>query len=185
MALKRERGLKSKAQLRYELFAKEYVLDLNGTRAAIAAGYSKKTAEITASKLLRKAKVQELIQGLIEERAKRLDLNADRILGELCRMGFANMLDYVSVQNGSVYVDLSKMTREQAAAVQEITVDEYTEGRGEQAREVKRTRFKLTDKRGSLELLGRYLKLFTDRVENTGKNGGPMEFKVIIEEVGA
>jgi hypothetical protein len=62
------------------------------------------------------------------------------------------------------------LTREQAAAIQEITLDAYTEGRGEQVREVKRTRFKLADKRGALELLGKHLKLWVERTENLDLN---------------
>jgi hypothetical protein len=67
--------------------------------------------------------------------------------------------------------DLSKLTRNQAAAIGEITVEEYTERTGSDAdgkpifENVKRTKFKLTDKRGALVDLGRHLKLFTDKVE--------------------
>ena len=166
-----------KREIRWQLFAREYVIDLNGTKAAIAAGYSEKTAEAAASRLLRNVKVQALIDKLTAERAKRLDITADRVLEELSRMAFANMLDYMGVQqNGSAFVDLSKLTREQAAAIQEITVDEYTEGRGEEARQVKRTRFKLADKRGSLELLGKHLKIFTDKVEHSGQVG---EYRIV------
>jgi phage terminase small subunit len=153
------------------LFAHEYVIDLNGSRAAIAAGYSENGAHVSASRLLRNAKVSKLIEQITAERAKKLGLTAESVLSELGRMAFSNMLDYVTVQGGDAYVDLSKLTREQAAAIQEITVDEYTEGRGEQARQVKRPRFKLADKRGSLELLGKHLKLFTDKVEHSGEVG--------------
>jgi phage terminase small subunit len=159
-----------KTDARWKLFAHEYVVDLNGSRAAIAAGYSEKGAHVRASELLRNRKVKDLIDQLTAERAKKLGLSADRILEELGRMAFANMLDYVGVQEGGdAYVDLSKLTREQAASIQEITVDEYTEGRGDQARQVKRTRFKLADKRGSLELLGKHLKMFTDKIEHGGE----------------
>jgi phage terminase small subunit len=166
-----------KADARREIFAREYVIDLNGTRAAVAAGYSEKSAEVTASRLLRNAKVQKLIDELTAERAKRLDITADRVLEELGRMAFANMLDYMGVQqSGDAYIDLSKLTREQAAAIQEITVDEYAEGRGEEARQVKRTRFKLADKRGSLKLIGKHLKMFTDKVEHSGQVG---EYRIV------
>jgi len=169
-------GSRKKAEARWEIFVREYLVDLNGTRAAIAAGYSEKGARVEACRLLTKPNIQEMIEKLAAERAKKLGLSADRILEELGRMAFSNMLDYVTVQNGAAYVDLSKLTREQAAAIQEITVDEYTEGRGEQARQVKRTRFKLADKRGSLELLGRHLKIFTDKVEHSGQIG---EYRIV------
>jgi phage terminase small subunit len=84
------------------------------------------------------------------------------------------MLDYVTIQNGAAVVDLSRVTRDQAAAMQEITVDEYMDGSGPDARPVKRIRLKLTDKVRSLELLGRYLKLFHDRENVT------QEIKVVI-----
>ena len=47
---------------------------------------------------------------------------------------------------------------------QELTVDEHIEGKAKDKRKVRRTRFKLADKDRSLELLGKYLKLFTDKV---------------------
>lgn len=47
-------------------------------------------------------------------------------------------------------------------------MDEYVERRGKDARNVKRVRIKLADKNRSLELLGKYLKMFTDRVEVSG-----------------
>lgn len=158
-----------KSGARWQMFAREYVIDLNGTRAAIAAGYSEKTARAAASRLLTKHNVQGLVEKLTTERAKRLEITADRVLSELAKMAFANMHDYVSVQDGDAYVDLSKLTRDQAAAIQEITVEEYTEGRGEEKRDIKRTRFKLADKRGSLELLGKHLKLFTEKLEHSGQ----------------
>ena len=82
------------------------------------------------------------------------------------------MLDYIkTTEEGDAYVDLSNLTREQAAAIQQITVDEFVDGRGKNVREVKRTRLKLADKNRSLELLGKHLKLFTERVEVSALEG--------------
>jgi phage terminase small subunit len=92
------------------------------------------------------------------------------ILEEVQRLAFANMLDYVgTTKDGDAYVNLSELTRDQAAAIQEVTVEEYTEGRGEGKREIKRTKFKLCDKTKNLELLGEYMKLFGKRLEISGK----------------
>jgi len=157
---------------RHEIFAREYVKDLNGTRAAIAAGYGEKGAHVRASQLLRNRKVQGLLAKLTKKHADKLDLSAEKVLSELSSMGFSNMLDYIkTTEEGSAYVDLSNLTREQAAAIPEITVDEYMEGKGKHARKVKRTKLKLVDKIRSLDLLGRHLKLFTERIEVSGTAG--------------
>lgn len=95
------------------------------------------------------------------------------VLQELERLAFANMLDYMTVtESGEAFVDLSKLTREQAAAIQEIKVDEAAGGAGDGKREkVQRTTFKLSDKTKNLELLGRFHKLWTDKVEVSASDG--------------
>lgn len=155
-----------------ELFAKEYVIDLNGTRAAIAAGYSAKTADVKASQLLAEVKVQRLVDNLLSARASKLDLKAEQVVEELRRLAFANMQDYMRVNaDGWPELDLSTLTRDQAAAIQEFSED-ATGGTGDgERRQVLRRRFKLADKRGSLELLGRHLGMFQDNVKVTGLEG--------------
>jgi phage terminase small subunit len=157
------------------MFVAEFIVDRNGTQAAIRAGYSPKTAEQQASRLLRKVQVKAEIDRRLGKLQQKLEITAERVLEELAKMGFSNMLDYVQVHGPDALIDLSTLTREQAAAIQEITVDEYLEGSGDEARTVKRTRIKLASKRENLELLGKHLKLFTEKVEHTGKDGGPIE----------
>lgn len=157
---------------RRELFCQAYVVDLNATRAAIAAGYSKKTADQAGSRLLTNVKVKDRMTELTEEKSKAFGLSADRVLKELMFMGFANMEDYIRIsKEGDAYIDLMKLTREQASAIQEITVEDYTEGRGENEREIKRTKLKLHGRCRPLELLGKYQKMFIDRVEHEGLEG--------------
>jgi phage terminase small subunit len=83
-------------------------------------------------------------------------------------MGFANMQDYIAVEDGHIRIDLNHLTRDEAAAIQEITVEETTEGKGEDRRPVTRTKLKLANKRESLELLGRHHKLFEDASQAPG-----------------
>ncbi len=146
--------------------------DLNGKRAAIAVGYSAKTADRAASRLLSNVEVRALLAKLTKKHADKLDLSAEKVLSELSSMGFSNFLDYVKVsKEGDAFVDLSNLTREQSSAIQEVTVDEYVEGKVKHARKVKRTKLKLVDKIRSLDLLGRHLKLFTEKVEVSGIEG--------------
>jgi hypothetical protein len=63
---------------------------------------------------------------------------------------------------------LSKLTRDQAAALAEVTVDDFVDGRGENARAVKRVKFKLHDKRAALVDLGRHIGIFQDSRDSNG-----------------
>jgi len=119
--------------------------------------------------LLSNVKVQVLVADLTKKHADKLDLSAEKVLSELSKLGFSNIMDYIgTTSDGDAYIDLSELDREQASATQEVTVNEYMEGKGKDARKVKRTRLKLVDKIRSLDLLGRHLKLFTDRIEVSG-----------------
>jgi phage terminase small subunit len=150
-----------------KLFVAEYLVDLNATAAYRRAGYNPKHADVSAIQLLGNPRVQTLISEKLQARTDKLEITAERVLSELAHMGFANMLDYIRpTEDGAALIDLSQLTREQAKAIQELTVDTYVEGSGDAARQVKRVRFKLADKRGSLELLGKNLKLFTDKHEH-------------------
>ena len=96
-------------------------------------------------------------------------MSAAQVLGELSTVARSNMLDYMKIENGEAVVDFSKLTREQAAAIAEITVDEAGGGGGDGVRErVQRTRLKLWDKLKGLELVGKHLKLFTEKIELSG-----------------
>jgi hypothetical protein len=74
-------------------------------------------------------------------------------------------IDLNGAVTGDPVLDFSGLTHDQGAVLHEVTVDTYVEGRGDEAREVKRVRFKLCDKLGALRDLGRHHKLFTDRKE--------------------
>ena len=154
---------------RRDRFCQEYIVDLNGKKAAIRAGYSPRSAEVTASRLLSQDKVRARITELQAERAERTEISADRVVAELAKLGFSNMLDYLRVDaHGDPVLDLSDLTRDQAAAIKEWTIETYTDGHGEEALGVKRVKFKLEDKLGALTTLGRHLGIFNDRLEVRG-----------------
>lgn len=161
---------------RHERFARAYVTDLNATSAAIKAGYSKRTAGPAGSRLLTHVNVAARIAELQKQIAAKYEVTAERVLKELSLLAYANMDDYVDVyinQRGEEErrLNTGKPTREQMAAVVEITED-TTGGSGDGERKaVMRTRFKLVDKGINLERLGRHLKLFTDVMKHEGLEG--------------
>jgi hypothetical protein len=88
----------------------------------------------------------------------------EAVLGELMRLGFANMNDYIRIEGGQTHVDLENLTRDQAAAIVEVTVTTKAQRNkdGEGEVEITDIRFKLADKRQALVELGKHLGLFSE-----------------------
>ena len=63
-----------------EAFIQEYLIDLNATQAAIRAGYSEKTAEAQASRLLRNVNVREMVDKRRKEIGTRTLITAEEVI---------------------------------------------------------------------------------------------------------
>ena len=148
-------------------FAKEYLVDLNATQAALRAGYSKKTAYSQGQRLLKSVEIQQEIQEAMDARAARTNISADATLREIARLAFSDIRKYVG--EGDVLHPISALDDDAASAVSALEVHETwgmtSEGDTRQVTgQVKK--LKLWDKTANLALLGRHLKLFIDRVEH-------------------
>ena len=146
-------------------FAQEYIVDLNATQAAIRAGYSIKTAHIQGSQLIRNPKVSACIQEAMDYRAKRTAITADRVLAEIGKMAFANTQELYD-EDGNL-IPVQNLPPDIAAAIHSVKISMGPQGTMLQE-------IKLHDKKGSLELLGKHLVLFTEKREVTGPNGEPL-----------
>lgn len=69
-----------------ELFAREYLKDLNATQAAIRAGYSENTARKIGSENLTKPDIQDFIAELNRERMERVQIDADYVLRQAVKL---------------------------------------------------------------------------------------------------
>lgn len=140
-------------------FCEEYIKDLNGTQAAIRAGYSSHTANEQSSKLLAKVNVKNYISELKQSLSSKNEGLAQQVIDELKKLGFANIQDYIDPENE--IKDLTKIDRDKAAAVESIkkTVTEFSGG-GESSGKKISIQFKLYDKISALEKLGRHLGIF-------------------------
>lgn len=121
---------KSKLTDKQRLFCHEYLKDLNGTQAAIRAGYSENSAQEIASENLSKPMVSEYLESLKNEKFKQVDITVDDIINDIIE------------------------TRKAAAQAE-----------------------KLTDRLKANELLGKYKKMWTDKVDvqPLGKDGLPTD----------
>jgi phage terminase small subunit len=148
-----------------KLFAREYARDLNGTQAAIRAGFAPSSANRRAYEMLREPEITAMVHKCLDAACARADVNADRVIKELARVAFADPAAAVRVDRGRVRVaDTDQLTVDQRAAIAEVSETE----RG--------IRVKLQDKVRALELLGKYLAMWTDRTEHAG------EVRVVYEE---
>lgn len=139
-------------------FVEEYLIDLNATQAAIRAGYSPDTANEQGSRLLANVNISAEVSRAMAERSKRTGVNADRVVRELAKIAFVNADDVIDAETATVKPDAS---RDDTAAIQSVKVKTFGEDGLE--REIK-----MADKIKALELLGKHLGMFKDKVELSG-----------------
>lgn len=100
---------------------------------------------------------------------ERYKFDADKIKKKLAEMVFGTMGTFLKKNAaGEVFLDLNDATEMELAMVQEATVETYMDGKGEDARPVKSVKIKLVSRTQAAELLGKTLKMFTDKVEHSG-----------------
>jgi len=151
------------------LFVQAYLVDLNATQAAIKAGYSKKTAEVIGYQNLQIPLVAQAIQKAMDKRAAKFEITADKVLQEIAKLAFSNLQDFYN--DDGTLKEIKELPREVAACLLSNKIN-LTEAAAIQE-------IKLHDKKGSLELLGKHLKLFTDKTELSGEGGGPLTIQVV------
>lgn len=160
------------------MFCEEYLTDLNATQAAIRAGYSEKTAEQTASRLLTNVKVQEYIEKRKKDRIKRIEITQDAVLQEIAIVAFAVATDYAKVveREATVEVDGKIVPLFDAdgnpvkyRTVEPVLTEELTENQKKALAVIKKGRdgfeIKPHDKMKALEMLGRHLGLWDKKPE--------------------
>nr|WP_311538585.1 terminase small subunit [uncultured Bradyrhizobium sp.] len=150
------------------------------SEGAAATGFSRllKNAEF-------KARLSYLDSRVTEKVVERAVITTEQVIEELAKIGFANMLDYARINGeGEPFIDLSAVTRDQAAAIASFTVEDFVDARtaedtaepqpqgGElrrrRGREVRKVTFKLHDKRAALVDIGTHLGMFKKEVKLDG-----------------
>lgn len=144
-------------------FVREYLVDLNATQAAIRAGYSARSASTEGERLLRNAEIAAAVQRGMDKRADKVGITAERVLREIEKLAFFDPRKLFDDDGAPIHV--SKLDDDTAAAV--AGLDVVMQG-NQDVGFAQVLKVKLTDKSKNLELLGRHLKLFTDKIEIGG-----------------
>jgi phage terminase small subunit len=139
-------------------FVEEYLIDLVGTQAAIRAGFSVKNADKIASQLLGDTRVSTCIKMAMAERSKRTGITADRVLEELAKIAFVNPDDFIDLNEGTV---MSGSHRNDTAAIASVKVKTIPTENGD----IVEREVKLLDKVKALEMAGKHVGMFTDKLE--------------------
>lgn len=183
----------AKLTAKQQRFCDEYLIDLNATQAAIRAGYSKKRASEQAYQLLQKTTVRNHIAELQKKREERTEITQDSVLHEIALIAFAKASDYAKVVEKDAMVEVEgnmipvldeNGNPVKYRTVEPILTDELTEEQKKAIAVIKKGRdgfeIKPYSKIQALELLGRHLGMFTDKVEV--KNTTPNAFEGLTTE---
>ena len=164
-----------------EMFCREFLIDLNGTQAAIRAGYSAKTANRIATENLSKPDIKRRIEELKQQRQEAIGVDASYVLQRLIDIDQMDARDILN-DDGSVkpIYDWPDVWRQSISGVDlmEISNSENV------AATLKK--IKWPDKIKNLELLGRHVSVaaFKDRLELSGNVGLAERMKKARERSG-
>jgi phage terminase small subunit len=165
-----------------ERFCYEYVLHLNATKAAVNAGYSKKTAYAAGSRLLRNVEVQNRIKHLQSNLSETAEISALRVLKEHEKIAFSNA---GQLRDGWITLkEFETLTEEQQACIQEVSSRQTKKvsDEGEIILE-EWVKIKLYDKQKSLDSIKAMLGFDApEKREITGKDGAPLIPKEMMTE---
>ena len=150
-------------------FAEEYVIDMNATQAAIRAGYSEKTAYSQGQRLLKHVEVKAAIQEATEKRSIRTQITQDRVLQEYARLAFFDPRKLFC--DGGKPKDITELDDDTAAALAGLDMQEAYEGVGESREFVGYVKkYKLANKLGALDSLGKHLGMFSEKPQPEKQN---------------
>jgi len=152
-------------------FVDEYLKDLNASQACIRAGYSARNAGKIGPKLLGDSRIKDAIELKMEKRSERCDISADKTLKEIARLAFSDVRKLFK-ETGSLK-DIQDLDDDTAASVASIEVTEEKDNDGNFIGYTKK--LKMWDKGRALDQLCRHLGITKEKIELTGRDGGPIE----------
>lgn len=180
-----------------KLFVEEYLVDLNAKQAAIRAGYSPKTAEQIGYKLVQKSSVSEEIEKAMARRAKRLSVRQEDVINELKAIAYTERSRYAKVVEKQAYMTTEDGTRipltdEDGNPIMYRTVQvELTDNLSEDEKKAiagikmgkNGIEVETADKVRALELLGRHLGMFKEKVEVSGLDEQKNKLDSILKQM--
>lgn len=172
----------AKLTKKQQRFVDEYLIDLNATQAAIRAGYSEDSAKEIGCENLTKPNIQQAVAEQMAERSKRTEITQDKVLRELAAIAFAKATDYASIIEKQAVYTTDEGVRiplhdENGNAVmiqdvQLVLTDTLNDAQKTALAGIKHGKYgievTMCSKEKALELLGKHLGMFKDKIELSG-----------------
>ena len=153
-----------------ELFCYEYLIDRNGTRAAIRAKYARISATSTASELLTYPNIKARINELIKQQLDEIKIDATFVLRQILNSANIDIND--AYDNNGQLRPISEMPEPLRKSITSIETEELYEGTGKERTHIGTAKtIKIEGRLKALKLLGQHLKMFTDITEIPGLEG--------------
>lgn len=160
-------------------FAREYLIDLNASQAAIRAGYD---ASETV-KLLNSPGVKEAIDRGMAVRAARVHVTQDSVLNEMSVLANSSIDHYQFDEETGEILLADGAPPGAMGAIQSVKRRKFVSQDKAGTIHVRyEVEIRLWDKPMPLKLMGKHVGLFPDRVEHVGKDGGPIELSQLSTE---
>lgn len=154
-------------------FVEEYLIDLNATRAAKAAGYSAKTSHAQGPRLLENVDVRSMIDAALAKRAEKTGIDAQWVLDRLAAEAGADVRDLYAADGSFKPVHEWPLIWRQGLVDGIETAEEYRTVKGKRRKVVVVRKIKLSSRVRRVELLGKHVKVnaFAELVNVTGLEG--------------
>ena len=169
-------------------FVDEYLIDLNATQAAIRAGYSENTATETGYENLTKPHIKKIIDERMKEREQRTEITQDMVLKGLAQVAFSDVRNMFTSDGNLLDIhDLPDDAAMAIAGIEVVTVRKEDREAKEGSPVEYTNKIKSNDRMKALELLGKHMKMFTEKHEHTGADGESIKLEhqsVVFNPVG-
>jgi phage terminase small subunit len=172
----------------------------NQTKAALMIGCPPAGAATRGCNFMKMEHIKSAIAVHVDQMVKTYDITTENILSKLRSLAYTGMSKFARkeyrncagcqgkkcescnfegiVPTGELRLDFSDATDDELDALTELVIEEYQEGKGDQAKQVKKTRIKM-DRRGALDLLGKYKEMWTDKLSLQNPDGSAMQAPVL------
>jgi len=160
----------------HQMFVREYLVDLCGSKAAIRAGYAKPNAGQIACNMLQRPDIKAAVDAYIKQRAIAANATVDRVFTELACLAFSDMSHFVDWDGSRFTVfSLADIPKELTPAIKKIAKVITRDG--------ERFEIELYDKTKALDMLGKYHSMWSNNKDDEGDESYAAAFNKLIDRL--